>query len=176
MKVNLFETHIYVDNIDCSKINLENENFKKTWDSETYSSHLFQNKLDEDSQSYLINKIGNLLEGQILKDFKISITSIWQNNYIKDDFQEKHMHPDSHFSFIIYKKIEESKTVFYHPVQDLISCMYPSEFFLKTSFFKLNFETKCRENQIVLFPSYLKHMVKKNSNSTTISGNILITI
>ena len=176
MKINLFESHIYIDNIDCSKINLKNENFKKTWDSETYSSNLFQNKLDENSQSYLINKIGNLLESQILKDFKISITGIWQNDYIKDDFQEKHMHPDSHFSFIIYKKIEESKTVFYHPVQDLIACMYPTEFLQKTNFFNAKFETKCRENQIVLFPSYLKHMVKKNSNSTTISGNILITV
>jgi len=176
MKINLFETHIYVDNIDCSKINLENQNFKKSWDSETPSSHLFKNKLEEKSQVYLTNKIGSLLESQILKNFKITITGIWQNDYIENDFQETHMHPHSHFSFILYKKIEESKTVFYHPIQDLISCMYPPEFFSKTNFFRSNFETKCRENQMVLFPSYLKHMVKKNSNSTTISGNILITI
>lgn len=176
MKINLFETSIYIDNVDCSKIKLQNENFKKTWDSETESSHDFKNSLSEESSIYLLKKMGNLLYGQILKRFELKILSVWQNNYINNDFQEKHMHTSSHFSFIIYKKIKESKTVFFHPVQDLLSSMYPPELFKKTSFFKLNFETKCRENQMVLFPSYLAHMVKKDSNSTTISGNVLIEI
>ena len=30
------------------------------------------------------------------------------------------------------------------------------------------------QNKIIIFPSCLEHMVKKHSNSTTISGNILI--
>tara|TARA_R110000744_G_scaffold269950_1_gene383236 strand:+ start:97 stop:633 length:537 start_codon:yes stop_codon:yes gene_type:complete len=176
MKINLFEINIYIDNIDCSKINLQNENFKKNWPSQTQSSHSFQNKLDDDSQFYLINKIGILLKNQILKDFKISITSIWQNDYIKNDFQEKHIHPHSHFSFIIYKKVDESKTVFFNPAEKLIQSFYPEDLINKTNFFKLDFQTKCRENQMVLFPSFLEHMVKKNSNCSTISGNIVIEI
>lgn len=176
MKINLFENSIYIDNIDCSKINLKNEDFKKTWDSETISSHVFKNELDENSQNYLVEKIGNLLQDQILKNFKINILNIWQNNYNQGDFQEKHIHPQSHFSFVIYKKVNESKTVFYNPNEKLIASFYPFDLISKTSFFKLSFEPKCRQDQIILFPSYLEHMVKKSDNSTTISGNILITI
>ena len=174
MKINLFETSIYVDNIDCSRINLKNKNFTKQWCSEVSSSYSSKNILDEESIKYLIEKIGNLLYDQILKDFKINIINIWQNNYNYGDFQEKHIHQQSHFSFIIYKKIIESKTVFFNPIEKLITCFYSEQIFKSTNFFKHSFEPKCRQDQIILFPSYLEHMVKKSDNSTTISGNILI--
>ena len=36
----------------------------------------------------------------------------------------------------------------------------------------LQFRPSCREGQIIVFPSFLEHMVKKTSNAITISGNI----
>ncbi len=174
MKINLFETSVYIDNIDCSKINLINKDFKKTWVSETESSHDFENNLDKESIEYLSEKIGNLLYSQILKNFKITILGAWQNNYLDNDFQEKHIHQSSHFSFIIYKRIKESKTVFFNPAENLLTCFYSKEIFKQTNFFKQVFEPKCRENQMILFPSFLEHMVKRSSNCSTISGNILI--
>ena len=45
---------------------------------------------------------------------------------------------------------------------------------LDLEIFNRQFHPECRSNQIIIFPSCLEHMVKKHSNSTTISGNILI--
>ena len=35
-----------------------------------------------------------------------------------------------------------------------------------------DFMPQCRQNQIILFPSYLGHYVKKTSDAITIAGNL----
>jgi hypothetical protein len=175
MKIDLFKIPIYIDNIDCEKIILKNDKFEKKWQSNTLSSFDQKNVLEENSSNFLLDKISSLLFNEILNPFKVTLTDIWQNNYEKNDFQEKHFHSKSHFSFIIYKEIDESKTIFCNPSLNLIECFYDHDFILKTNFFKYVFEPKCRKNQIVVFPSYLEHMVRKNNNnSITISGNLKI--
>ena len=99
---------------------------------------------------------------------KFKKESIMKNN----DFQEKHIHTYSDFSFIIYKKIEESKTVFIAPHSYITESFYAKKFLKQ--YFQTDFQPKCRENQIVIFPSFLEHMVKKTSNALTISGNISV--
>ena len=175
MKINLFSLPIFIGNIDSSKIDLENENFEKTWFS-AKSSHEFNNKLTEDSRIYLLNTIGALISSEILIPFGMELLHIWQNNYEENDFQEKHMHPNSHFSFVIYKEITESKTIFFNPAENLIYSFYDKDFIKKTSFFKTDFQPKCRQDQIVVFPSFMEHMVQKNNKSVTISGNINVKI
>ena len=55
--------------------------------------------------------------------------------------------------------------------------MFYNCYFLKRSnFFVQIFEPKCRKNQMILFPSFIEHMVKNNKNNATISGNINIEI
>jgi len=34
------------------------------------------------------------------------------------------------------------------------------------------YKLECRNNQMVIFPSFVKHGVHKNSNNETIAGNI----
>ena len=104
MKLNIFSIPLYIANIDINKINLVNEKFEETWLSETSSSHNFKNTLDNNSINYLLQKIGSLLSEDIKGKFKINLTSIWQNNYKENDFQERHTHAGSHFSFIIFLK------------------------------------------------------------------------
>ena len=174
MKLEIFKTPIYIDNIDCKKINLQNINFKKTWLSETESSFKFKNTLDEQSNKYVLYKIANLIKNNIKKPFRLILSNIWQNNYKNADYQEKHIHSQSHFSFVIYKEIDESKTVFFNSSNKLISAFYDKTFLNNTNFFELEFQPKCTKNQIVVFPSFLEHMVKKHDNSVTISGNINI--
>ena len=89
MKLNIFSIPLYIANIDINKINLVNEKFEETWLSETSSSHNFKNTLDNNSINYLLQKIGSLLSEDIKGKFKINLTSIWQNNYKENDFQEK---------------------------------------------------------------------------------------
>lgn len=175
MKLDLFSVPIFIDNIDSSKINIKNENFEKTWNSETLSSFNYSNILDEGSANYLLKIIATSLSTNFKEPLKIQLLNIWENRYNHNDFQEKHTHPQCHFSFIIYKEVIEGKTIFFNPAINLIESYYPAPYFFnKTNFFQLEFLPKCRKDQIVIFPSFLEHMVKKINNSVTISGNLTI--
>ena len=148
MKLNIFSIPLYIANIDINKINLVNEKFEETWLSETSSSHNFKNTLDNNSINYLLQKIGSLLSEDIKGKFKINLTSIWQNNYKENDFQERHTHAGSHFSFIIFKKIDESRTVFLNPIEDLITSYYNGS---NLNIFEQVYTPECRQGQIILF-------------------------
>jgi hypothetical protein len=173
MKINLFSIPIFIGNIDTEKITLENETFSQSWLSKTNSSfNDCQNiKLRSDSVIYLLENISKLLKQEIKNSFEISLKNIWSNKYNINDYQEEHIHSSSHFSFVIYKNVKESKTVFISSWKDLI-CAYEM-----TDLFFTHFNVECRSNQICVFPSFMKHMVLKNKlPSETISGNINIKV
>jgi hypothetical protein len=94
------------------------------------------------------------------------VCDIWLNKYSKNDYQESHIHP-SDFSFIIYYKIDKSYTIFNNPVKSLLE-MRDSKIFNK------HYKPKLKQGDLIIFPSYLEHWVKPNSNNTTIAGNIKI--
>jgi hypothetical protein len=172
MQINLFSIPIFIDNIDASKINFDNLEYKNNFLSNLKSSYGTDNQVNEESMNYLAEIIGKKIFDFVKQGFKLELLNVWQNFYNNNDFQEKHIHVDSDFSFIIYKKIEESKTVFVAPHDYITECFFNKKFLKK--YFKTHFEPKCRQNQIVIFPSFLEHMVKKTSNALTISGNVLI--
>jgi len=175
MKLNLFSIPVYIGNIDIDKVKVTNQGFEKTWACRTNSSFNFQNTLEDDSAKYVLNVIYNLIRKDVQSPCKIEILNIWENRYENRDYQEKHVHPHSHFSFIIYKQIDESKTIFYNPAFYPITSFYDSSFLTHTNFFKTDFKPMCKTNQIIVFPSFLEHMVRKNTKkSITISGNVLI--
>jgi hypothetical protein len=74
---------------------------------------------------------------------------------------------NSDFSFIIYYKIDKSYTVFNNPVKNLLE-MRDSKIFNK------EYKPKLKQGDLIIFPSYLEHWVKPNSNNITIAGNIKI--
>ena len=171
MIINLFEIPIFIGNIDSKKIKLKNQSFKSIWVSETNSS--FNNKnpqetIENESVLYLLNIVIKLLEEKINYPFEIDLKNIWENQYNKDDYQEPHIHTKSDFSFIIYKEGEEGKTLFFNPSRNFIEPFVN----IKTMFQK-TFMPKCKKDQIVIFPSFLEHMVLKCSNVKTISGNLI---
>jgi uncharacterized protein (TIGR02466 family) len=178
MKLNLFSIPMYIGNIDAEKVKLKSKGFKKAFFSKTKCSIYSKNELDEDSSKYLLKIIYNLIRKEININTKLEIhlKNIWENIYEKKDYQERHIHPHSHFSFVIYKKINESKTVFINPAEKSILTFYEENFTNDTNFFKLHFQPECRQGQIVIFPSFLEHLVLQNNNSVTISGNIELII
>jgi hypothetical protein len=115
MKLELFSTPIFITNIDLDKIKIESENFAKEWHSNTLSSFGFTNKLNASSYNYLMSVICSLLSNHLHAENELQLLNIWENKYEKDDFQENHIHTDSHFSFIIYVKGKKSNTVFFRP-------------------------------------------------------------
>jgi len=172
---NLFEIPIYMGDIDIDKINLKKIDFEKTWLSKTNST--FKNTLDKnildiiekDSLIYLLNTLAKLLEEKIEEKFKISLLNIWENVYSDNDFQEPHIHAKSDYSFIIYKEVEKEggKTVFLNPNRNVI------ESFINIRHqFQNIYKPSCNKGQVIIFPSFLEHMVLKTSNQHTISGNL----
>jgi len=166
MYQSVFSTPIWIKDVDPKKLNLVSKNFKKTWLSDTLSS-FSQNKddnlVDSVGGQYLKNKII-----ECLKDFNINdcaVTQIWRNIY-KNDFQERHMHANSCFSFTIYEKLKKPQTIFYHPAHDMIYATGVEKYISHY------LTPEVKQNQMIIFPSYLEHMVKKTNNAITISGNI----
>lgn len=105
------------------------------------------------------------------KGFNYTITSMWEHQYKKNDFQEDHIHMDNHFSFIIYLKGKESKTVFKNPAGYILQTMYR-----KFNHFLVGFEyfTNFKPGTMVMFPSFIPHYVRKCSGVKTIAGDIVI--
>ena len=170
MIINLFEIPVFIGNIDSKKIKLKNQFFKSTWLSNTHSSFNIKNTtetIENESALYLLNIIIKLLQEKINYSFEIDLKNIWENQYNKDDYQEPHIHTRSDFSFIIYKEGEEGKTLFFNPSRNFIE-----PFVNISTMFQKTFMPKCKKDQIVIFPSFLEHMVLKCSDVKTISGNL----
>tara|TARA_R100000995_G_C3475266_1_gene120577 strand:+ start:173 stop:691 length:519 start_codon:yes stop_codon:yes gene_type:complete len=166
--IELFKIPVLISNIDLNKINLKSKQFKKTWVSETPSTHDEKSDIDDESVEYITQTIGSILEEQIKHPFQIYLKEIWENNYVNNDHQEPHLHIDCDFSFIIYKDVKESKTVFINPLRNYLQ-FYKNINYMYDSFFK----PKCKTGQIIVFPSFLQHMVLKSSKQKTISGNVV---
>tara|TARA_B100000424_G_scaffold98010_1_gene73550 strand:- start:58 stop:591 length:534 start_codon:yes stop_codon:yes gene_type:complete len=167
MITNLFETPIFVSNIDAKKIKFKHEKISvtKDWISKTVSSHNNKNVLTEESAKYLMDCIIKSLDRKY-RNYEVALMNIWTNKYIKDDYQEPHIHPFSTFSFIIYKKVTKSQTYFLSPYRDLIAS------FDVANVFESMHELQCQNNQMVIFPSFVKHGVHKNSGNETMAGNL----
>jgi|TARA_R110002074_G_scaffold57671_1_gene141688 hypothetical protein len=175
---NIFSTPIFIDDIDLSKVNLLSESFKAQWESNTTSSHGETNTLKQEEVKYLLDTIVKNLNEFIQDPFEISLTQMWRNKYKPGDFQEKHAHVKHSFSFIIYEQVTESKTVFVHPIQQLLLEKYGYDKDDKMEcIFNHQHEPKCKAGQIIIFPSYLEHFVRSNDEETiTVAGNIKLNI
>lgn len=168
MIVNLFEIPIFIGNIDVEKIKLLNKNITKEWMSETPTT--FQsswNNIQEKDVTFLLNHIVKIMEEKIKHPFELRLLNIWENHYKNGDFQEPHIHANSDFSFIIYKKVTEGRTAFLNPIRKYLM-LYQNI----NHMYEQIFEPKCKTGQIVIFPSFLEHMVLKSTNQITISGNL----
>ena len=172
MIVDLFKIPVIIGDIDVSKINLNNKEFKKTWLSQTPSTH-FQSldgekMIDGESFKYLMSTLVSMLKEKIKYSFDITLTNIWENHYIDNDFQEPHLHSGVDFSFIIYKDVKEGKTVFLNPIRNYLT-IYKNI----SHMFDEHYIPKCKTGKIIIFPSFLEHMVLKSTGDKTISGNLL---
>lgn len=176
MKIDLFSIPIWIGNIDASKIIVNDTNLGETFRSNIETSFSKQNNISDDSLEYLYSVIIKLLNRTITSPYNIELGHIWNNYYKSDDFQEIHTHPGSDVSFIIYKKIIESSTIFQNPNYSVIGGYYHKCDKLIKLFGNIDYRPECRENQIVIFPSFLEHYVRKTSNALTVSGNLNITI
>jgi|TARA_R110002012_G_scaffold118692_1_gene267634 hypothetical protein len=167
--INVFPNLIATKTLDSKKIKINTNKFKKTFESDLNTTLETGTLLTKDCMNYLNIQLTDLLSHllkPICKTFVFKMHGLWVNKYKEKDYQGTHVHP-SDFSFIIYYNTKKSYTVFNSPVRNLLE-MYESKIFDK------DYAPKLKQNDIIMFPSYLEHWVKPNSSGETIAGNIKI--
>tara|TARA_Y100000385_G_C12792778_1_gene508379 strand:+ start:85 stop:660 length:576 start_codon:yes stop_codon:yes gene_type:complete len=165
----LFPNLIAIKNLDLSNLKIIGKKFKKTFESKIKTTLEGDTLFDKKSINYLNIQLTETLSYLLkpyCKNFVFNVTSIWINKYGKNDYQGSHIHP-SDFSFIIYYKVNKSHTVFNSPVKNLLES-------IDSKIFDRDYEPNLKKGDIIVFPSYLEHWVKPNSNNITIAGNIKI--
>jgi hypothetical protein len=166
---NLFPNLIAIKNLNLSKLKITGKKFKKTFESDIKTTLKGNTLFDKNSINYLNMELTNILS-YLLKPycetFVFNVSGIWMNKYDKNDYQAGHVHP-SDFSFIIYYKVNKSYTVFNSPVKKLLDSM-DNKIFIK------DYEPDLKQGDIIVFPSYIEHWVRPNSNNVTVAGNIKI--
>jgi len=165
----LFPNLIAIKKLDLSNLKIIGKKFKKTFESKIKTTLKGDTLFDKDSMNYLNIQLTETLSYLLkpyCKNFVFNVKDIWINRYDKKNYQASHVHPFD-FSFIIYYKIDKSHTVFNSPVKSLLEC-------LDSKIFTRDYEPNCKEGDIIIFPSYLEHWVKPNSNNITVAGNIKI--
>ena len=166
---NIFPNLIAVKNLDLSNLKIIGKKFKKTFESKVKTTLKGHTLFDTNSMNYLNIQLTETLSYLLkpyCKNFVFNISDIWINRYDKKDYQGSHVHP-SDFSFIIYYKVDKSYTVFNSPIKSLLESKV-------NKVFNHDYETNFKQGDIIIFPSYLEHWVKPNSNNVTIAGNIKI--
>ena len=165
----LFPNLIAIKKLDLSQLKIEGKRFKKTFESKVKTTLNGDTLFDKKSMNYLNIQLTETLSYLLkpyCKNFVFNISDVWINKYGKKDYQGSHVHPGD-FSFIIYYKTDKSYTVFNSPVKSLLESA-------DNKIFNIDCELNLKQGDIIIFPSYLQHWVKPNSNNITIAGNIKI--
>ena len=125
----------------------------------------------------VIEVINSVADHQKIKRDSFYTTCMWANiSQVKEYFHQKHIHPNSFFSSIIYLRgNESSKTIFHDPRAQIkvLKPDYSEPTRLNTTAFKLPF----KEGSISIFPAWLTHTVlsegNDNSDRITITCNTM---
>lgn len=175
-KINYDDKEKLIKNIE----EIYNKNPNKTpegWDCKIHSS--FKNKKQNleiipKNLIKLIEEKSNEFLDTHLKLMKLKgkyyMSNIWYNAYKNDQYQEIHHHGDSLFSGCYYLKFDKEihhSTTFYNPNYDLNYLLLEDN-----SYF--SFTPDCEEDDLIFFPSFLKHGTKAFKQKCT--DKIRITI
>jgi hypothetical protein len=175
-RIEIFSVPLIKSEVDLGIFKIYPAKLEETFMSKTKTNLHSQgeNKYPRESINYLNIKLREMLAEVLvcfgIKTFVFNVKDIWMNSYTNMDWQESHVHPGAQFSFNIYYGTPQSNTVFEHPGKTSI-LLSSSD-----SWFKTDFEPspRLKKGDIILFPSWVSHYVKPNSDGETISGNILI--
>ena len=185
MKYNLFDSYIWKSKVKYDNkeklIKTISEEFYKNrnkltprWKCFVYSSY---NDPKQNIPSDLLDIIQEKIREYIIncpKELRIKgkyiLKEVWYNVYEKNYFQEPHDHGEALFSGCYYLKFNKDihhQTIFYNPNYNI-----DYEKLKENSYF--SFEPDCEEDDLIIFPSKLKHGTKGIKQKT--SDNLRITI
>jgi len=138
------------------------------WKGGTYTTHDTYDISQDSTFRFLINKITNYVNqfAEMHDSFVgYSCVSGWANIAKKGDYQEYHSHPGSIFSVVYYVNVPEGsgKILFEDPKAP---DMFPPKKIIKgSSVFSHNtISYEPKEKRIIIFRSYLRHLVEQGTN------------
>jgi len=170
-QINIFSIPLFKGTIDVKKVKLKNKDKQKLWISRTLSTYNSNsNIIEKQVGEYVLNTIANIMNTYLKnKKYRFELDNMWTNYYKKGSFQEPHIHSQSHFSFIIYKKIKKSNTIFFNPSKYMLTTMYNNALPPEMS---CVYKPVCKTGDIIIFPSFVEHMVAPSEEEgETIAGN-----
>jgi uncharacterized protein (TIGR02466 family) len=180
----IFNSFIHKSRLEYDKknelIELIKNNYKKNphktpkgWNCTVHSTYGQRNTIPKDLTKIIENKCNEFLDNykeQLMIKGEYYLNNIWYNAYKGNQFQEPHTHGDSLFSGCYYLKFNKDvhhQTIFYNPNFDLnFSKIEDNPYFV--------YELDCQEDDIIFFPSSLKHSTKGIKNNTTDEMRITI--
>lgn len=148
------------------KVNADPQKYlKENWQCDVYTSFGF----NKENQK-LFGKLYDVVESRVndfakeigviqYQDETMVVREMWWNYYPENFWQEKHTHPYSSISGIIYLTNDEVPTVFYNPNLPLLHMdNHPEE--LGNIYNRHSYDIFPQENKLVMFRSYMDHAVK----------------
>ena len=166
----LFGIPIFEDEVDITKFDrIPDAPLEPTWDSgvpSTFGTQQ-QQEIPEQVWTYLSGIVERNLHPAQLMGKNARFGNIWRNVYEKHDYQDAHIHPHSQWSYVIYVDLH-AKTSFLNPSIGLIQNQIGNS----VAEFPLDYKPDLGPGSIIIFPSFLMHMVNSGNEGTTISGNI----
>lgn len=169
MRKDLFAIPIFEDTVDLDKIKFEPEEYKPSWDSEITTSFGSNHDTPDETWEHLGEVISRNINQINCSYRNARIERIWRNVYEDHNYQDAHIHPHCQWSFIIYETVPVSRTVLFNPafkeIQNQIShAGIPG--------FEIDYKPQLGPGSIIIFPSFLMHMVLHGNTGSTIAGNV----
>lgn len=183
-KIPIYKQKLKLDlkQIETFCINLKSQDKGKTISNAGgwQSNNLNLNKKIPELKKLLIDitKHGDVFVNNLKLKDKIKIHSFWININEYKDYNITHKHPGALISGVYYVKTPKDcgNIIFEHPSESFQSewRMIPNEY---NNYNSLTWWLPSEENNLYLFPSWLKHRVEpnlnKNENRISISFNLI---
>lgn len=142
----------------------------KNWNSNVYNTlTTFDLRNDKlfDCVTTLVEENVNHFAKILGSNCEYKCKDSWFNIYRKKDYQEQHIHSDSHFSAIYFLKCDEnsSPVIFFNPIQEMIELKN----FQSNELNYANCKYKAIERSLIIFRSHVVHMVPQNMSDQRIT-------
>lgn len=147
---------------DCKKDTYE----RTMWQSKA-DIHLSEEPVIKNLKNLILSKASEYMSFMKFQYERLEISNMWINTYDKNDNLHIHYHPNSFISGVVYLT-EGSDLEFIDP-NELTKNILSPEIYNEEFHNSMTFRYQASPGKIIMFPSWLKHSVLKNTNEYRVS-------
>ena len=109
------------------------------------------------------SRFGYMKSFRVQRNFRVELTGLWVNSNHRDHFNMPHTHSPDFFSGVWYLRVPEHSggICFMNPVH---ANTYNYHNFFADDCFQDSATYYCRDNDLIMFPSYVEHLVMPNES------------